>query len=184
MKKILFIVGSLRSDSFNRQLAMQAEKLLAGRAELEYMQYRDVPFFDQDVEYPVPESVERLRAAVKAADGLWIFCPEYNYSYPGVLKNLLDWLSRPVDPRDRRSGSVLAGKKAAISGAAGRSAAAGARRNLEALLKAMSMVPVGGSGTGVALDAEAFQSSRLTLSAETIAALNAQADELLASLDN
>ena len=54
MKNILFIVGSLRKDSFNRQLAKEAENYLAGKAEITYLDYTDVPFVNQDIEYPAP----------------------------------------------------------------------------------------------------------------------------------
>ena len=54
-----------------------------------------------------------MRAAVKEADGIWIFSPEYNHFFPGVLKNLLDWLSRPISAKEPQ---VLAGKKLALSG--------------------------------------------------------------------
>jgi chromate reductase len=113
MKKILAIVGSLRKDSFNKQLALAAKKALEGKAELEILDYTGVPFFNQDLEHPAPEAVTKVRAAVKAADGLWIFTPEYNHYFPGVLKNLIDWLSRPISASEPQ---VLAGKKVAISG--------------------------------------------------------------------
>lgn len=68
---------------------------------------------NQDIEYPVPEAVKRVRDAVKSADGIWSFTPEYNHFFSGVLKNLIDWLSRPISDQEPQ---VLAGKPAAISG--------------------------------------------------------------------
>ena len=91
--KLLFIVGSLRKDSFNLQLAQAAAKYLEGKAEVEFLDYKNVQFFNQDIEFPAPPEVAAIREAVNAADGLWIFSPEYNHYFPGVLKNLLDWLS-------------------------------------------------------------------------------------------
>ena len=136
MKKILLIVGSLRKSSFNRQLAGEAAALLEGRASVKTLDFDSVPFMNQDREYPAPESVARVRTEVGSADAIWIFTPEYNYSYPGVLKNLLDWLSRPLKEGDPDRVSALTGKKAAISSAAGSSAGAGARAKLGELLVA------------------------------------------------
>ena len=119
MKKILFIVGSLRKESFNRKLASMAEKMIAGRAEVEYLDYSDVPMMNQDFEFPVPAAVASLRNQVAEADGVWIFSPEYNYSYPGHIKNLIDWLSRPVVADDHKTPLVIARKKVALSGAGG-----------------------------------------------------------------
>lgn len=113
MLKLLFIVGSLRKDSFNLQLAQAAAKLLDGKAEVQFLNYQDVPLFNQDIEFPAPPAVTAVREAVNVADGLWIFSPEYNHYFPGVLKNLLDWLSRPVSTTE---GNVLAGKPVALSG--------------------------------------------------------------------
>ena len=111
--KILGIVGSLRKGSFNRQLAMITKELLLGRADFELLDYRDVPLMNEDIEFPTPDAVKRVREAVKSADGIWFFTPEYNHFFPGVLKNLIDWLSRPIGYDQPQ---VLAGKPAAISG--------------------------------------------------------------------
>ena len=81
MKTILFIIGSLRKGSFNRKLAEEAERMLDGRAKVEYLDYSDVPLMNQDFEFPAPEAVRKVREKVAEADALWIFSPEYNYSY-------------------------------------------------------------------------------------------------------
>lgn len=111
--RIVAIVGSLRRESYNWQLALAAKDALGDRAYFELLEFSDVPLMNQDIEYPAPDAVQRVRAAVKDADGLWIFTPEYNHSYPGVLKNLIDWLSRPVSKEERQ---VLAKKPIAVSG--------------------------------------------------------------------
>ena len=111
--KIIAIVGSLRKDSYNRQLALEAGKILADKAELELLDYSDVPLMNQDIEYPAPEPVSRVRKIVQSADGIWFFTPEYNHFFPGVLKNLIDWLSRPMSETESQ---VLGGKAAAFSG--------------------------------------------------------------------
>ena len=111
--KILAIVGSLRKESLNRQLAMVAKEIIGDLTDFELLEYQDVPLMNQDIEYPAPDAVKRVREAVKSADGIWFFTPEYNHFFPGVLKNLIDWLSRPISDKEPQ---VLAGKPAAISG--------------------------------------------------------------------
>lgn len=77
----------------------------------------------------------------------------YNYHIPGVQKNLLDLLSRPLAPNDWEHGSKVKGKDVTISGVVGKSGVAGDRENLSALLEVMGMNVIGGIGTGVSLDA-------------------------------
>ena len=182
MKKVLMIVGSLRKESFNLQLAKLAEEMLKDKVQVSILYYADLPFMNQDIEFPTPESVARVRQEVLAADGIWIFSPEYNYQIPGVLKNLLDWLSRPLISNDWERGSAVKGKPVTISGVAGRSGAAGVRKHLSALLEVMSMNLIGGMGTGVSADAEAFETGILNLSEENREALQAQAELFLSQI--
>ena len=174
MKSILFIVGSTRRNSFNRQLAAFAERLLEGRAQVGYLAFDRLPFFNQDTEFPPPQAVTFAREMVGQADGLWFFTPEYNASYPGYLKNLVDWLSRPLKPNDFASGTAATGKKATISGASGKSAAAGSRRKLAELLSFVGMEVLGGDGEGFALTREEFACDKLELSASDKNRLEAQ----------
>ena len=119
--KIIAIVGSLRRDSYNRQLAMETGRILGklaadqvcDPAEFELLDYSDVPLLNQDNEYPAPDAVRRVRGIVQGADGVWFFSPEYNHFFTGALKNLIDWLSRPISDSE---GQVLRGKPAAVSG--------------------------------------------------------------------
>ena len=182
MKKVLMIVGSLRKNSFNHQLAKQLEAMLAGKAEVSFLRFGDLPFMNQDIEFPAPESVASVRQAVQEADGIWIFSPEYNYQIPGVLKNLLDWLSRPLVPNDWERGSAVKGKSVTISGVAGKSGAAGVRKQLSALLEIMSMKLIGGQGCGISLDADAFQSGVPNLSEEKRAEIQAQMEAFLKAI--
>jgi chromate reductase, NAD(P)H dehydrogenase (quinone) len=109
---VLAIAGSLRRGSFNRSLLEAAATLAAPGMRVQlYDQLAAVPLFSEDVEAAgVPEGVQHLREQVGEADALLIATPEYNQSMPGVLKNAIDWLSRPPD-------EVLAGKPVAIIGA-------------------------------------------------------------------
>ena len=182
MKKILFIVGSLRKESFNRQLALEAEKMIGTQANVTYLDYTDVPLINQDIEFPEPEAVGRLRTAVKEADGIWVFTPEYNFSYPGHLKNLFDWLSRPVKPMDYETPTVINGKKVALSGAGGKMATAKCREKLTELLTFIK-ADVMEQQTGVALNVEAWTEGRMILSDEQRKALNSHADAFLKLLN-
>ena len=74
-KKVLFIVGSLRQDSFNHQLATQAEHIIAGQADVSYLDFRNIPFFNQDIESPAPAAVAKAREDILFADAIWIFSP-------------------------------------------------------------------------------------------------------------
>lgn len=65
--------------------------------ETSFLDYSKLPFMSQDIEFPAPIEVEKVRNDVKGADALWIVTPEYNGSVPGALKNFLDWISRPVE---------------------------------------------------------------------------------------
>lgn len=89
------ISGSLRATSFNTGLIRAAADILSGTAEVTNIDWRDVPVYNQDDESSgEPPSVARIRQELLDADAIIIATPEYNYSYPGGLKNLLDWMSR------------------------------------------------------------------------------------------
>ena len=118
-----------------------------------------------------------------SADGLWFFSPEYNYQIPGGLKNLLDWLSRPLDEHDRTSPSAIKGKRAAVSGVGGRGATAGMRKDLERLFAAIGVERIGGPSLGFALSPEEWTSDTLALEPGTMGALEASVDDYLAALE-
>lgn len=95
---ILGIAGSLRKNSYNRSLLAAAESYLPEGATLEIYDLSDIPIFNQDVqEAGYPEAVQLFRDRIAAADVILISTPEYNWSIPGVLKNAIDWASRPPD---------------------------------------------------------------------------------------
>ena len=100
---ILFIVGSLRKQSLNGQLAQVARTALGERATTSELAWADVPVFSQDIEFPAPEAVRRVRKAVADADALWIVSPEYNHGVPGGLKNLIRTRGRSSRARWPRS---------------------------------------------------------------------------------
>ena len=181
-KTILFVVGSFRARSFNRQLAREAEALLRPNFRVEWLDFSGVPFMNQDLESPVPATVAAAREAVRTADGIWFFTPEYNFSYPGLLKNLIDWLSRPANPANPSSPSVLAGKKCAVSGVGGRNATADCRTKLADLLAFVKMQQLRDRECGFVLAPEAWGSNELGLTPEQRTALAAQASAFAAFL--
>jgi chromate reductase, NAD(P)H dehydrogenase (quinone) len=110
--RVLAISGSLRRDSHNRRLLLEAAELLPPDVELElYEELKAVPPYDEDDDgEEAPPAVERLRDAVTRADAILIATPEYNSSVPGQLKNAIDWASRP------RGAASIAGKPVAVIG--------------------------------------------------------------------
>jgi chromate reductase len=95
--KILVVVGSLRRAAFSRKLAQAAVSLAPEGAELELIDGRDLPHYDQDLDgEEKPEPVRKLVEQLNASDALLFVCPEFNYGIPGSLKNLIDWASRPA----------------------------------------------------------------------------------------
>ena len=181
MKKILFIIGSLRKESFNKKLAKEAEQMLGGRAIVEYLDYCDVPLMNQDIEFPAPDAVKRVRERVAEADALWIFSPEYNYSYPGHLKNLIDWLSRPLIAGDRHTPLAINGKKVTLSGAGGASATAKCREKLTELLTLpfIRTDVMQEPQTGIQLNIEAWTEGHMILTEAQRANLRQQVDAFL-----
>jgi len=109
--QIAVIVGSLRKDSLNRQLATAIAKLAPAEFTFKQVQIGDLPLYNQDDDANQAESVKRLKAEITAAQGLLFVTPEYNRSMPGVLKNAIDHASRPYGQ------NVWAGKPAGVIGA-------------------------------------------------------------------
>ncbi len=98
MVRILGIAGSLRQGSFNRATLRAAQELAPSGMTIESYDIAPIPPYNEDVrQQGFPPPVEELRTRIKQADGLLIVTPEYNYSIPGVLKNAIDWASRPPE---------------------------------------------------------------------------------------
>ncbi|MHB9857410.1 NAD(P)H-dependent oxidoreductase [Streptomyces sp. YIM S03343] len=113
--RILALVGSLRAGSHNRQLAETAVKLAPEGVEVVlYEGLAEVPFYNEDidVEGTVPAAAAKLREAASGTDAILLFSPEYNGTIPAVLKNAIDWLSRPF------GAGAIAGKPVAVVGTA------------------------------------------------------------------
>ena len=112
MFNVVGFAGSLRSGSYNRALLRTAKDLAPPSLQIMICELDGIPLYNDDIEAAgAPPSVVRLREAVRESDALLIATPEYNHGVPGVLKNTIDWLSRP--PRN----NALNGKIAAVMGA-------------------------------------------------------------------
>jgi NAD(P)H-dependent FMN reductase len=113
--RIIGISGSLRRNSFNTGLLRAAVALMPEGAALEIAAIDEIPLYNYDLEVNagIPASVAALKDRIAAADGLLLSTPEYNNSIPGVLKNTIDWLSRPPSDSQR----VFGGRLIAIMGA-------------------------------------------------------------------
>ena len=177
-KNILAIAGSIRRGSYNHLLLRAAaEHAPIGMQVRIYGGLASIPLFSEDQESETgggPETVRHLRAAVAAADGLLISTPEYNQSIPGVLKNIIDWLSRPT-PEE-----VLIGKPIALIGAS--TGSWGTRLSQAALrqvLNATESAVMPGSALFVRNAASLFDRAGRLLDVKTLEQLMA----LLATLD-
>lgn len=109
--KILGIAGSLREGSYNKGALRAAVELAPEGVEIEEFDISGLPGFSQDEEQNPPEKVAEFKRKIRDADAILFVSPEYNYSVPGVLKNAIDWASRPYGD------SAWDGKPAAIMGA-------------------------------------------------------------------
>ena len=184
MKRILAIPGSLRLGSYNRRLLLEIAKALRGRAEVEIFDLHPIPMYNQDMDVDGgPEVVRDLKRRVAEADAVIFATPEYNGSVPGVLKNAIDWLSRPAGQ------SVLRDKPVAILGAStGRGATQRAQEHLRFVLSRIgarvfesAQVQMSGAGERFAEDGSlADEVSREQLRAFTDGVLSWLEDEELA----
>ncbi|HEU4621883.1 MAG TPA: NAD(P)H-dependent oxidoreductase [Burkholderiaceae bacterium] len=109
--RILGIPGSLRAGSYNRAALEAARELAPTGVSVDIYTLDDIPIYHGDHEQPLPEPVVRFKQAIREADALLFATPEYNYSIPGMLKNAIDWATRPSGD------NAFAGKAAAIMGA-------------------------------------------------------------------
>ncbi|MDB5798722.1 MAG: NADPH-dependent reductase [Paucimonas sp.] len=136
--QIAVVVGSLRKDSFNRQLANALVKLAPAEFSLKQLQIDDLPLYNQDDDGKPAESVKRLKAEITAAQGVLFVTPEYNRSVPGVLKNAIDHASRPYGQ------SAWAGKPAGVIGVSvGAIGTAIAQQHLRNMLAYLDMPTLG-----------------------------------------
>ncbi len=135
MSTIAIVVGSLRAESFNRQLAGALTRLPSAKDhEFSFLEIGDLPLYNQDDDKDPPEQADRLKREIRAADAVIFVTPEYNRSMPGVLKNALDHASRPYGD------SAWAGKPAGVIGVSpGAAGTAMAQQHLRNVLAYLDM---------------------------------------------
>ena len=135
--RILGIAGSLRRESYNRAALRAATQLAPEGAFIETFELDGIPGFNQDDEQNPPAKVVELKKRIREADAVLIVTPEYNYSVPGVLKNAIDWASRPYGD------SAWNGKPVAIMGASvGTIGTARAQYHLRQMFVFLNMFPI------------------------------------------
>jgi len=135
--KILGFAGSLRKQSYNRAILAAALEMVPDVASLEIFDLEGIPPFNQDLELQPPDRVKEFKTRIRAADAILIATPEYNYSIPGVLKNAIDWASRPYGD------NAFDGKPVAITGASvGMLGTARAQYDLRRSFVFLNMLPL------------------------------------------
>jgi len=135
--KILGFVGSLRKGSFNKALMRAAVELAPDDAKIGVFDLEGIPPFNQDLESKPPQIVKDFKAKIRKADAILIASPEYNYSVPGVLKNAIDWASRP------HGDNAFEGKPVAVMSASiGRLGGARAQYHLRQSFVYLNMHPL------------------------------------------
>ncbi len=117
--KIAAFAGSLRKDSFNKAIINTAKKYAPENIEIEILELENIPLFNQDI-VDFPQSVKIFKDKIKGADAVLIATPEYNRSIPGVLKNAIDWASRPYGDNsfDDKAVATIGASGGAIIGTA------------------------------------------------------------------
>jgi len=134
---ILGIAGSLRKKSYNRAALRAAQQLAPENVKIEIFELDGIPIFNQDEEQNPPEKVKQLKARIRAADAILLVTPEYNYSIPGVLKNAIDWASRPYGD------NAWQGKPVAVMGASiGAQGSSRAQYHLRQVFVFLDMLPM------------------------------------------
>jgi chromate reductase len=135
--KVLAIAGSLRKGSYNKSLVRAAVELKPDNIAIEVFDLEGIPSYNADLDNQIPQIVVEFKNKIQAADALLIATPEYNYSISGVLKNAIDWASRPS------VGNPLEGKPVAImSASTGRFGGARAQYHLRQTFVFLNMHPV------------------------------------------
>lgn len=151
MPTVGVIVGSLNSNSINRELAKAIVKRMPEGAVARFIEIKDLPLYTPDADADYPAAARQFKQEIESADGIIIVTPEYSRSIPGALKNALDWAARPWGTNSFK------GKPVAIAGAsAGPIGTAAAQQHLRAILGHLDTLTLGQPETFVRFDRDAF----------------------------
>jgi chromate reductase, NAD(P)H dehydrogenase (quinone) len=137
--KVLGFAGSLRTGSYNKALLRAAENFTPEDVNLEIFDIDGIPAFNQDIENDMPNKVKDFKSKIREADAILIATPEYNYSVPGVLKNAIDWASRPYgdNPFDGKPVAIMSASIGMLGGAR-------AQYHLRQMFVFLNMFPING----------------------------------------
>ncbi len=170
--RVLGFSGSLRAGSYNTALLHEAVRLAPDGMHIETFDLKDIPLYNADVEQEGwPAAVQQFRERIAAADALLIVTPEYNFSISGVLKNALDWASRPPD-------SPLNEKPLAIMGTGGRYGTVRAQMHLRDIVLHNGMHPINRPSVMLARAWERFDDNRRLADEQDRAMVRSQLEAL------
>ena len=152
--KVLGFAGSLRAGSYNRALLRAAANLLPQDMTLEIFEIEGIPAFNQDLEGHIPKKVKEFKSKIREANAILIATPEYNYSVPGVLKNAIDWASRPYgdNPFDGKPVAIMSASVGMLGGSR-------AQYHLRQIFVFLNMYPVNGPEVIVPLAQDKFDAT-------------------------
>lgn len=176
--RIVGLNGSLRAKSYNQAALRIAKEMLPESIELEIISIGDLPFYNEDLEADLPAVVQNFREQIWQADAVFIVSPEYNGSLTGVLKNALDWASRP------HGRSPLIGKPVATMGIGGRSGTAHAQAHIREILRRLRAKVVEQPEVHIAFGQEIFDGENNIIDAEVQRKIRALLQELIQAVEN
>ena len=173
-------IMTLIEQAEKRLDAEEAEKMLAGKANVSYLEYSQVPVFNQDLESPILPVLTEVREQILAADAIWIFSPVYNFSIPGPVKNLLDWLSRALDLSDPSGPSALQDKIVTVSSVAN----GGHNQLFDAYKELLPFIrtQVVGDFTATRVNDTAWVDGKFVVTEEVLESLQNQAEALIEAI--
>lgn len=178
MKTVAVLVGSLRRESINRKFAQSLAHIAEGRLEFRFVELGDVPMYNDDLVADLPAPVARLKSEIEGADAVLFVVPEYNRSFPAVLKNAIDWGTRPYG---RNS---FAAKPGGMVGATpGATGTAAGQNHLRGVLNVVDVVLMGQPEVYFTYKPELFDESGAVVDERTRKFLQAWVDRFVAWIE-